>query len=88
LEVRILNSCTESRLSATMGPPLFPVSMSVMPSICTLLLPRRCPLALRVAESPVGVEVVVATTPGARKARPKKLRPLTAMFCTTSPSMA
>ena len=77
----------------TMGPALLPVSTSVTPSICTLLLPRRWPFALSVAESPVGVAccvlaAFVATTPGARKARPKKLRPFTAMFCTTWPSIA
>ena len=37
---------------------------------------------------PVGVGWLFTTTPGARKARPKKSRPLTATFCTTWPSMA
>jgi hypothetical protein len=50
--------------------------MSVMPSICTLFEFVRWPFALIVAESPVGTPApLVDTTPGARNARPKKLRP-------------
>ena len=79
----------ESRLIATIGPPLLPVSMSVTPSTCTLLVLGRCPLALIALDAcPVGVGCPFTTTPGARNAKPKKSRPLTATFCTTWPSIA
>jgi hypothetical protein len=84
-----LNSWIESRLIATIGPPLLPVSMSVTPSMVTLFVLGRCPFALMTLDCwPVGVDCPFTTTPGARKAKPKKSRPFTATFWTTSPSMA
>ena len=61
-----------------MLPPLSPVSMLATPSIVMLFEFDRWPFALRLLTC-VGASVF-GTTPGTRPARPKKLRPLTAMF--------
>lgn len=76
--------------SDTDGPWLLPVSMLVMPSICTLFWLARIPLATMVfdcAPSAPGCAAVF-TMPAELNARAKKLRPLTAMLCTASPSIA
>ena len=64
--------------------------MLVMPSICTLFWLARIPLATIVfdcAPSAPGAAAVF-TMPAELNARAKKLRPLTAMLCTASPSIA
>ena len=84
-------SCTASVASATIGPWLLPVSMLVMPSICTLFWFARMPLALIVfdcAPRAPGADVAVFTIPAELNASPKKLRPFCAMLCTASPSIA
>ncbi len=68
-----------SMFVCAMLPPLSPVSMLATPSIVMLFEFDRWPFALRLLTC-VGVSVFM-TTPGTRAARPKKLRPLTAMFC-------
>jgi hypothetical protein len=63
-----------------MLPPLSPVSMLATPSIVMLLELARWPFALKLLTCDGASVPVVGTTPGTSPARPKKLRPLTAMF--------
>src|SRR5512135_2132844 len=90
-EVRILNSATASRFVVAMAAPLSPVSRFVMPSNVTLFAFGRCPFAVSPLAAVAGGLVrnrppASGRTPGARTARPKKLRPLTAMFSIAGPS--
>ena len=62
-----------------MLPPLSPVSMLATPSIVMLFEFDRWPFTLKLLTF-AGVSAFCGRTPGTMTARPKKLRPLTAMF--------
>ena len=73
-------------LVVAMKPPLFPVSRLPTPSIVMLLEFGRCPLAVKPLASSGGPLIRLpplpgwGTTPGTRVTKPKRERPLLAMF--------